>query len=82
LKGPLARLLLWLGEGAGALAFALGVRREAVARGLETFTAAFGRLERIQVEAQALITRLFAQAPIPSSETTGSARAPSAPRTT
>jgi KDO2-lipid IV(A) lauroyltransferase len=27
LKGPLARLLLWLGEGAGALAFALGVRR-------------------------------------------------------
>ncbi len=29
---------------------ALGIRRETVARGLETFTAAFGRLERIQVE--------------------------------
>jgi UDP-N-acetylmuramyl tripeptide synthase len=29
---------------------ALGVRREAIARGLDTFTAAFGRVERIQVE--------------------------------
>jgi len=35
---------------ATAVCAALGIRRETVARGLETFTAAFGRLERIQVE--------------------------------
>jgi UDP-N-acetylmuramyl tripeptide synthase len=33
-----------------AVATVLGIRREAIARGLETFTAAFGRVERIQVE--------------------------------
>ncbi len=33
-----------------AVCVALGVRREIVARGLETFTAAFGRVERIAVE--------------------------------
>jgi UDP-N-acetylmuramyl tripeptide synthase len=33
-----------------AVCSALGVRRDVVARGLETFTAAFGRVERIQVE--------------------------------
>src|SRR5262249_46791024 len=33
-----------------AVCAAMGVRRDLVARGLETFTAAFGRLERIQVE--------------------------------
>ncbi|HEX8966664.1 MAG TPA: MurT ligase domain-containing protein, partial [Chloroflexota bacterium] len=37
---------------------ALGVRRDAVARGLETFTAAFGRLERIQVEDRQLFLAL------------------------
>jgi lipid II isoglutaminyl synthase (glutamine-hydrolysing) len=29
---------------------AIGIRRDLIARGIETFTAAFGRLERIQVE--------------------------------
>ena len=37
---------------------ALGVRRDAIARGLETFTAAFGRLERIQVEDRQLFLAL------------------------
>jgi lipid II isoglutaminyl synthase (glutamine-hydrolysing) len=36
----------------------LGVRRETIARGLETFTAAFGRLERIQVEDRQLFLAL------------------------
>jgi lipid II isoglutaminyl synthase (glutamine-hydrolysing) len=33
-----------------AVCSTLGIRRDLVARGLDTFTAAFGRLERIQVE--------------------------------
>jgi UDP-N-acetylmuramyl tripeptide synthase len=37
---------------------ALGVRRDIIARGLETFTAAFGRLERIQVEDRQLFLAL------------------------
>jgi lipid II isoglutaminyl synthase (glutamine-hydrolysing) len=41
-----------------AVCCALGVRREVVARGLETFTAAFGRLERIQVEDRQLFLAL------------------------
>jgi UDP-N-acetylmuramyl tripeptide synthase len=41
-----------------AVCTALGVRRELVARGLETFTAAFGRLERIQVEDRELFLAL------------------------
>ena len=41
-----------------AVCTALGVRREVVARGLETFTAAFGRLERIQVEDRQLFLAL------------------------
>lgn len=41
-----------------AVCSALGVRREIVARGLETFTAAFGRLERIQVEDRQLFLAL------------------------
>jgi UDP-N-acetylmuramyl tripeptide synthase len=41
-----------------AVCTALGVRREVVARGLETFTAAFGRLERIQVEDRELFLAL------------------------
>jgi UDP-N-acetylmuramyl tripeptide synthase len=41
-----------------AVAGALGVRRDLVARGLETFTAAFGRLERIQVEDRQLFLAL------------------------
>jgi lipid II isoglutaminyl synthase (glutamine-hydrolysing) len=41
-----------------AVSTALGVRRDAVARGLETFTAAFGRLERIQVEDRQLFLAL------------------------
>ncbi len=36
----------------------LGVRRDVIARGLETFTAAFGRLERIQVEDRQLFLAL------------------------
>jgi lipid II isoglutaminyl synthase (glutamine-hydrolysing) len=36
----------------------LGVRREAISRGIETFTAAFGRLERIQVEDRQLFLAL------------------------
>jgi UDP-N-acetylmuramyl tripeptide synthase len=41
-----------------AVCGALGVRRDTVARGLETFTAAFGRLERIQVEDRQLFLAL------------------------
>jgi UDP-N-acetylmuramyl tripeptide synthase len=41
-----------------AVSSALGVRRETIARGLETFTAAFGRLERIQVEDRQLFLAL------------------------
>jgi UDP-N-acetylmuramyl tripeptide synthase len=41
-----------------AVCTALGVRREVVARGLETFTGAFGRLERIQVEDRQLFLAL------------------------
>jgi len=41
-----------------AVSNALGVRRETVVRGLETFTAAFGRLERIQVEDRQLFLAL------------------------
>jgi UDP-N-acetylmuramyl tripeptide synthase len=41
-----------------AVCLALGVRRESIARGLETFTAAFGRIERIQVEDRALFLAL------------------------
>lgn len=41
-----------------AVCVAIGVRREMVARGLETFTAAFGRLERIQVEDRQLFLAL------------------------
>jgi UDP-N-acetylmuramyl tripeptide synthase len=41
-----------------AVSTALGVRREIIARGLETFTAAFGRLERIQVEDRQLFLAL------------------------
>jgi UDP-N-acetylmuramyl tripeptide synthase len=37
---------------------ALGVRREAIARGLDTFTAAFGRVERIEVEDRQLFLAL------------------------
>ncbi|MBV9596651.1 MAG: Mur ligase family protein [Chloroflexi bacterium] len=33
-----------------AVCVALGIAPEAIARGLETFTAAFGRLERVQIE--------------------------------
>jgi UDP-N-acetylmuramyl tripeptide synthase len=36
----------------------LGVRRDLIARGLETFTTAFGRLERIQVEDRQLFLAL------------------------
>ncbi|HYY88329.1 MAG TPA: MurT ligase domain-containing protein [Chloroflexota bacterium] len=36
----------------------LGVRREAIARGLDTFTAAFGRVERIEVEDRQLFLAL------------------------
>jgi UDP-N-acetylmuramyl tripeptide synthase len=42
-----------------AVATALGVRRDLIARGLETFTAAFGRLERIQVEDRQLFLALI-----------------------
>jgi UDP-N-acetylmuramyl tripeptide synthase len=41
-----------------AVSMSLGVRRETIARGLETFTAAFGRLERIQVEDRQLFLAL------------------------
>ena len=41
-----------------AASVAIGVPREVVARGLETFTAAFGRLERIQVEDRQLFLAL------------------------
>jgi UDP-N-acetylmuramyl tripeptide synthase len=41
-----------------AVSISLGVRREIIARGLETFTAAFGRLERIQVEDRQLFLAL------------------------
>jgi UDP-N-acetylmuramyl tripeptide synthase len=41
-----------------AVCSAVGVPREVVARGLETFTAAFGRLERIQVEDRQLFLAL------------------------
>ena len=41
-----------------AVCAVLGVRRDLVARGLETFTAAFGRLERIQVEDRELFLAL------------------------
>jgi lipid II isoglutaminyl synthase (glutamine-hydrolysing) len=41
-----------------AVGAALGIRREVVDRGLETFTAAFGRLERIQVEDRELFLAL------------------------
>src|SRR5207302_11017393 len=41
-----------------AVSISLGVRRETIARGLETFTAAFGRLERIQVEDRELFLAL------------------------
>ncbi|GAC1315399.1 MAG: MurT ligase domain-containing protein [Chloroflexota bacterium] len=41
-----------------AAATTMGVRRDVIARGLETFTAAFGRLERIQVEDRQLFLAL------------------------
>jgi UDP-N-acetylmuramyl tripeptide synthase len=41
-----------------ATSTAIGVRRDLIARGLETFTAAFGRLERIQVEDRQLFLAL------------------------
>ena len=37
---------------------AIGIRRDLIARGIETFTAAFGRLERIQVENRQLFLAL------------------------
>jgi UDP-N-acetylmuramyl tripeptide synthase len=41
-----------------AVCSAMGIRRDTIARGLETFTAAFGRLERIQVEDRQLFLAL------------------------
>ncbi|HEV7664753.1 MAG TPA: Mur ligase family protein [Chloroflexota bacterium] len=41
-----------------AVSSELGIRRDVIARGLETFTAAFGRLERIQVEDRTLFLAL------------------------
>jgi UDP-N-acetylmuramyl tripeptide synthase len=41
-----------------AVCSALGISRESVARGLETFTAAFGRLERVQVDGRELFLAL------------------------
>jgi UDP-N-acetylmuramyl tripeptide synthase len=41
-----------------ATCWTLGIRRELIVRGLETFTAAFGRLERIQVEDRQLFLAL------------------------
>ena len=40
------------------LCVAIGIRRDLIARGIETFTAAFGRLERIQVENRQLFLAL------------------------
>ena len=42
-----------------AVSAELGIRRELIARGLETFTAAFGRLERIRVEDRQLFLALI-----------------------
>jgi UDP-N-acetylmuramyl tripeptide synthase len=41
-----------------AVSSALGIRRDIISRGIETFTAAFGRLERIQVEDRQLFLAL------------------------
>jgi lipid II isoglutaminyl synthase (glutamine-hydrolysing) len=41
-----------------AVATTMDIRRDLIARGLETFTAAFGRLERIQVEDRQLFLAL------------------------
>jgi len=41
-----------------AVSIAMGVHRETISRGVETFTAAFGRLERIQVEDRQLFLAL------------------------
>jgi UDP-N-acetylmuramyl tripeptide synthase len=41
-----------------AVASRIGIKRELIARGLETFSAAFGRLERIQVEDRQLFLAL------------------------
>jgi UDP-N-acetylmuramyl tripeptide synthase len=41
-----------------AVCCAIGIRRDVIARGLETFSAAFGRLERIQVEDRQLFLAL------------------------
>ena len=41
-----------------AVCYAMGVNRDVIARGLETFTAAFGRLERIPVEDRQLFLAL------------------------
>jgi UDP-N-acetylmuramyl tripeptide synthase len=41
-----------------AVSVSLGIRRETISRGVETFTAAFGRLERIQVEDRQLFLAL------------------------
>jgi lipid II isoglutaminyl synthase (glutamine-hydrolysing) len=41
-----------------AVCSGIGVRRETIVRGLDTFTAAFGRLERIQVEDRQLFLAL------------------------
>jgi UDP-N-acetylmuramyl tripeptide synthase len=41
-----------------AACITMGIRRDTIARGLETFTAAFGRLERIQVEDRQLFLAL------------------------
>ena len=43
---------------ATAACTAIGIRQEVIVRGLETFTAAFGRLERIQVEDRELFLAL------------------------
>jgi UDP-N-acetylmuramyl tripeptide synthase len=41
-----------------AVSTALGIRRDTISRGVETFTTAFGRLERIQVEDRQLFLAL------------------------
>ncbi len=41
-----------------AVCSSLGIARDSVARGLETFTAAFGRLERVQVDGRELFLAL------------------------
>jgi len=41
-----------------AVCAAMGIKRDVIARGVETFTAAFGRLERIQVEDRELFFAL------------------------